>query len=271
MIDYIKVLIIGIIEGITEWLPVSSTGHMIIAEAFLKLNVSQEFWDMFLVVIQLGAILAVVVLYFDKLNPWASHKDKAARAETWQIWFKTVVGVLPAAVFGLLLDDWISGTMSHWFVVAVALIVYGILFIIIERYNRKRTPVIEDFYQLDYKTALGIGLFQVLSLVPGTSRSGSTILGGLILGTSRHVATEFSFFMSIPIMFGASLLRLAGFGFAFTANELGLLLFGMAVSFIVSIIAIKFLLTYIKRNDFTVFGWYRIILGIVVIFYFSLR
>lgn len=271
MIDYIKVLIIGIIEGITEWLPVSSTGHMIIAEEFLRLNVSPEFWDMFLVVIQLGAIMAVVVLYFDKLNPWARHKDAAARTETWQIWFKTVVGVLPAAFLGFLLDDVISGVLSHWLVVAVALIFYGVVFIIIERYNKKRTPVIEDFYQLDYKTALGIGLFQVLSLVPGTSRSGSTILGGLILGTSRHVATEFSFFMSIPIMFGASLLRLVGFGFDFTANELGLLVFGMVVAFVVSVLAIKFLLAYIKRNDFTAFGWYRIILGIVVIAFFSLR
>lgn len=271
MIDYLKVLIIGIIEGITEWLPVSSTGHMIIAEEFLKLDVSPEFWDMFLVVIQLGAIMAVVFLYFDKLNPWAKHKSSEERAETWQIWFKTAVGVMPAAVLGLMLDDIVSGHLSHWFVVAVALIVYGILFIIIERYNKKRTPVIHSFKELDYKTALGIGFFQVLSLVPGTSRSGATIIGGLVLGTSRHIAAEFSFFMSIPIMFGASLLRLVGFGFNFTSNELTLLLFGMAIAFVVSILTIKFLLSYIKNNDFTVFGWYRIVLGVVVILYFSLR
>lgn len=269
-IEYLKVLLIGIIEGITEWLPISSTGHMIIAEKFLTLNVSPEFWEMFLVVIQLGAILAVVFLYFNKLNPFSSKKTKQEKQDTWQLWFKTLIGCMPAAVIGLLLDDWLTKHFYNYVVVAITLIIYGILFIVIEKLNVDRVPAVKNFTQLTYKTALYIGLFQVLALIPGTSRSGATIIGGLLLGTSRFVATEFSFFMSIPIMLGASFYKLLGFGFNFTAYEISILLFGMAVAFFVSILAIKFLLSYLKTNDFKVFGYYRIALGIFVLGFFFL-
>lgn len=268
LLEYFKVLLLGIIEGITEWLPISSTGHMILAETFLKLRVSPEYWEMFLVVIQLGAILAVVFLYFHKLNPFSTRKTTEERTETWHIWFKTLIGCLPAALIGLPLDDWLNAHFYNHIVVALALIVYGVLFIVIENRNADRTPTTNDFASLTYRTAFLIGCFQVLSLIPGTSRSGSTIIGGLLLGTSRFVATEFSFFMSIPIMLGASLLKLTRFGFDFTLNELGMLLFGMVVAFVVSIFAIKFLLDFLKRNDFKAFGYYRIALGVVVLIFF---
>ncbi|AMB98766.1 undecaprenyl-diphosphatase [Aerococcus urinaehominis] len=272
MIELLKIIFIGVIEGITEWLPISSTGHMILVEEFISLNVRQEFWDIFLVVIQLGAILAVCWIYFDRLNPFSSNKSDADRKETWDTWFKVLVGCLPAAIFGLILDDWMEAHLMNWLVVALALIIYGIAFIIIEKRNETRQPVVNSMADMSYKTALQIGLFQTLSLVPGTSRSGSSILGATILDTSRPVAANFSFFMSIPIMFGASGLKLVKAlltGFRFTGGELILLLVGMIVAYIVSIITIRFLLRYIQSNDFKIFGWYRIVLGLIVIIYFG--
>lgn len=270
MLEFLKVFLLGVIEGITEWLPISSTGHMILAEEFLKLNVSKEFWDMFLVVIQLGAILAVVYLYFEKLNPFSGKKTKKAKGQTWQIWFKVIVACLPAAVIGLLLDDWLNTHFYNYVVVAITLILYGILFIWIENKQKNEVSRINHFSKMNYKTALFIGLFQVLALIPGTSRSGATILGALLLGTSRHIAAEFSFFLSIPVMLGASALKLTRFGFSFSFYELSVLVFGMVVAFIVSILAIKFLMNYIKNNDFKLFGYYRIILGLIVLLYFFL-
>lgn len=269
ILEYLKVLILGIVEGITEWLPISSTGHMILVENFLRLNVSREFWEMFLVVIQLGAVLAVVVIYFHKLNPFSSRKTAKEKSATWQIWFKVIVGCLPAAIIGLPLNDWLDEHFYNYVVVAIALIVYGIVFIWIEtKYNYK--PTVDSFDNMSYLTAFKIGCFQVLSLIPGTSRSGSTIIGGMLVGTSRPIATEFSFFMSIPIMLGASLLKIVKFGFSFTFYELTILLFGMLVAFVVSIIAIKFLISYVAKNDFKPFGYYRIVLGVIVIGYFLL-
>ncbi len=267
-IEIIKAIILGIVEGITEWLPVSSTGHMILVEEFIKFDASQEFMEMFRVVIQLGAIMAVVLLYFHKLNPFAPSKTQKQKKDTVEIWIKVIIGVLPAAVLGLLLDDWFDENFYNYQTVAVTLILYGILFIIIENKNKGKPAKIKSFKDLSYKTALAIGFFQVLSLVPGTSRSGATILGAIILGTSRSVAAEYSFFLSIPVMFGASALKLVKFGFEFTGLELAVLLTGMAVAFIVSVMAIGFLIRYIKNNDFKVFAWYRIILGILLMVYF---
>lgn len=269
-IEILKTVIIGIVEGLTEWLPISSTGHMILVDEFIKLNVSKSFMDMFLVVIQLGAILAVVVLNFDKLNPFSPYKSSGQRKETFQLWYKVIVACVPAGVIGILLNDYMEEHLMTAPVVAGALIFYGILFIIVERFNRYRTPKFYKLEQLDYKTALIIGIFQVLSLVPGTSRSGSTILGGIIFGTSRVVAAEFTFFLAIPVMFGASLLKLVKFGFNFNAAEMIILAVGMITAFVVSILSITFLLRYIKKNDFTAFGWYRIILGLVVLGYLFL-
>lgn len=270
LFELIKVIILGVVEGITEWLPISSTGHMILVDEFIKLDVSAEFMEMFLVVIQLGAIMAVVLLYFNKLNPFSNKKSSIEKQQTWDIWKKVVIGVIPAGVLGVLFDDWFNEHFYNSIVVAIALIVYGVLFIVIENQRKGKEPTIKSFEQLDYKTALLIGVFQCLSLIPGTSRSGSTILGGLVLGTSRFVATEFSFFMSIPIMFGASFIKLLGFGFHFEVVELLYLIVGMVVAFVVSIVAIRFLLSYLKKNDFKAFGWYRIVLGIVVLLYFWL-
>lgn len=268
--EIIKAVIIGIVEGITEWLPISSTGHMILVEEFLKLGMSDDFIEMFNVVIQLGAILAVVVLFFNKLNPFDKRKSKREIADTMQLWYKVIVACLPAAVLGLLFDDWLEEHLFNSTVVAAMLILYGILFIVVEKYNKTRTPKVTELNRLTYKTAFLIGMFQVLSLIPGTSRSGATILGGLILGTSRFVAAEFTFFLAIPVMFGASLLKMVKFGFAFSGLEIAVLLTGMVVAFVVSILAIKFLLNYIKNNSFTVFGIYRIILGVLVLGYFFL-
>ena len=268
LIEIIKTIILGIVEGITEWLPISSTGHMILVDEWIKLGFSDAFMEMFLVVIQLGAILAVVVLFFHKLNPFSLKKTIEEKQATWQIWFKVVVGVLPAAVIGILFDDWLFDNLYNYITVAIMLVLYGILFIIIERRNKDKQPTITSVADLSYKTALFIGLFQVLSLIPGTSRSGATILGAIILGTSRFVAAEFSFFLSIPVMFGASALKLYEYAPNFSGPDFIVLVFGMAVSFVVSIITIKFLLGYIKKHDFKVFGWYRIILGIIVILYF---
>lgn len=267
-VEILKTILIGIVEGITEWLPISSTGHMILVEEWIKLNMTDQFMEMFRVVIQLGAILAVVVLFFNKLNPFALSKSKEEKVDTWNIWFKVIIGVLPAAIIGLLFDDWLNDKLYNYITVAIMLIVYGVLFIVIENRNNDRKPIINSIKDLSYKTALFIGMFQVLSLIPGTSRSGVTILGAILLGTSRFVAAEFSFFLSIPVMFGASFLKLVKFGLDFNSTEIVILLVGMVTAFVVSIIAIKFLLTYIKKHDFKVFGWYRIGLGVLVILYF---
>lgn len=268
--ELIKAIIIGVVEGITEWLPISSTGHMILVDEFIKLDVSKAFMDMFLVVIQLGAILSVVVLNFDRLNPFSSWKTRAEKRETIELWKKVIVSCVPAGVIGLAFNKYMEQHFMTALVVASTLIIYGVLFIVVENTNAKRTPRIKTLAQLDYKTAFIIGCFQVLALVPGTSRSGSTILGGILFGTSRFVATEFTFFLAIPIMFGASLLKLVKFGWHYTGGELLILTVGMATAFIVSVISIKLLLRYIKKNDFKAFGWYRIALGLVVLAYLFL-
>lgn len=270
LIELLKTVVLGIVQGITEWLPISSTGHMILVDQFMPLNQPSGFIDLFLVVIQFGSILAVVTLYFHKLNPFSPKKTSKEKSETWSMWFKVLVACIPAAVIGLLFDDFITAHTYNAWVVSAALIIYGIIFIIIER--RNKTPKINFIDALDYKTALLIGAFQVLSLIPGTSRSGSTIIGAVILGASRFVAAEFSFFLAIPVMFGASLLKIVKFfmetGGGFSGEQLGILLLGMAVAYAVSIAAIKFLMSYIRNHDFTVFGYYRIAVGVLVIAYF---
>ncbi len=265
--DLIKTVILGVVEGLTEWPPISSTGHMILVDEFIKLDVTKQFMDMFLVVIQLGAILAVVVLNFEKLNPFSSWKSRQEKRDTVELWKKVIVATLPAGIIGLMLNKFMEEHLMTAPVVATTLIFYGILFIIIENYNKRRHPRITDLRNLDYKTALIIGFFQVLSLVPGTSRSGATIIGGLLFGASRYVATEFTFFLAIPVMFGASFLKMVKFGIHYTGAEVLILVLGMVTAFIVSILSIRFLLSYIKTNDFKAFGWYRIVLGIVVIAY----
>ncbi|MBP1756604.1 MAG: uppP [Firmicutes bacterium] len=269
LIEIIKAIIIGIIEGITEWLPISSTGHMILAEQFIHFNATDEFMEMFRVVIQLGAIMAVVLLYFKKLNPFALSKSKQEKLATWDMWFKVLVGCVPAAILGILFDDWFDAHFYNYQTVAVTLIIYGILFIVVEMRNKGKKAKITNFTELTYTTALIIGVFQILALIPGTSRSGATILGAILLGTSRYVAAEYSFFLSIPVMFGASLLKVVKFGFHFTNTELAILCTGMLVAFVVSVIAIRFLIGFIKKNDFTAFGWYRIVLGAIVLGYFA--
>lgn len=265
MLEVLKVILLGIVEGITEWLPISSTGHMLLLDEFIHLNMSEEFLKMFFVVIQLGAILAVCILFFPKL--WPFHKSKKKQYETIHLWTKVIVGCLPAGVLGILFDDFLDAHFYNWQTISFTLILYGIFFILIENRQKNRRPDICSFGDLSYKTAFFIGCFQVLALIPGTSRSGATILGALLLGTSRFIATEFSFYLSIPVMFGASLLKVLKFGLHFTGYEVFVLLLGMIVAFVVSVIAIKFLLSYIKKNDFKVFGVYRIILGILVIAY----
>lgn len=265
LIELIKVIIIGIIQGITEWLPISSTGHMILADELLRLNVSDAFMEMFRVVIQFGSILAVVVLYFHKLNPFAPSKSGVQKRQTWRLWFKVIVGIIPAGIVGVLFDDWLNDHLYNYVTVAVALIVYGVAFIVIEKIRKGKTPRVDSVNRLDYKTALGVGCFQTLSLIPGTSRSGSTILGAMILGMSREAAAEFSFFMAIPVMLGASLLKMLKFGFSFTSSELIVLIVGVLIAFVVSVSAIKFLTGFIKKHSFAVFGWYRIILGAIVL------
>lgn len=266
-IELIKAAVFGVVEGITEWLPVSSTGHMLLLNQFLTMNVSDDFWNMFLVVIQLGAIMAVVVLSFEKLNPFSSWKTRQEKRDTVQLWMKVIVACIPAAVIGLLFNKYMEEHFMTAPVVATTLIFYGIMFIIVENYNKHRRPAITDLRRLDYKTALIIGIFQVLSLVPGTSRSGATILGGLLFGASRTVAAEFTFFLAIPVMFGASALKMVKFGFHYTGAEILILVVGMVTAFIVSVLSIKFLMRYIKTNDFKAFGWYRIVLGIIVLIY----
>ena len=271
ILEMLKVILLGIVEGITEWLPISSTGHMILVDEFIKLNVSEAFMEMFLVVIQLGAILAVCVLYFHKLNPFSPKKTTVQKKETLQLWGKVIVGCVPAAIIGILFDDTIDALFYNPQTVSFTLILYGILFIVVENYNKNRKPSTNTLADLTYKTAIFIGCFQILALIPGTSRSGATILGAMILGTSRFVAAEYSFFLSSPVMFGASLLKMLKYGFSFTGNEMLYLIVGMVVAFAVSILAIKFLLGYIKKNDFKAFGVYRIVLGVIVAAYFLLR
>ena len=267
-IEILKSIVLGIVEGITEWLPISSTGHMLLLDQFMTLDLSVEFKNMFFVVIQLGAILAVVTLYFHKLNPFSPKKTAVQKKATLGLWLKVIVACIPSAVFGLFLDDLLEEKLSTPVIIAAALIVYGILFIVIENWNKRRRPKVNTLAELSYQTALFIGLFQVLSMIPGTSRSGATIIGAILIGTSRVVAAEFTFFLAIPPMFGASLLRLVKFGFHFTGEELAVLAVGMIVAFVVSVLAIKFLMSYIKKHDFKAFGYYRIVLGAVVLLYF---
>ena len=269
LILILKTIVLGIVEGITEWLPISSTGHLILVDEFINLNVSAAFKEMFDVVIQLGAIMAVVVLYFHKLNPLSPKKNRKQKHETMVLWYKVIFAVLPAAVIGILFDDAIHDRFFNPVVVAATLIIYGVLFIVIENHNeRSRRRGMDSLSGLTYRMAFIIGVFQVLSLIPGTSRSGATIVGGILIGCSRTVAAEFSFFLGIPVMFGASLLKILKFGLSFTGTELVVLAIGMIVSFLVSIVSIKFLMGYVKRHDFKAFGVYRIILGILVIGYF---
>ena len=268
--DILKTILFGIVEGITEWLPISSTGHLLILQSMVGEIISHDFMEMFDVVIQLGAILAVVVIYFNKLNPFSSKKTAIEKQNTINLWIKVIVACLPAAVIGLLLDDWLDAHLFKTSVVAVTLILYGIAFIVVEERHRGKKFKYKDLNTLPLSVAIGIGMFQVLALVPGTSRSGATILGGMILGASRYVSAEFTFFLAIPVMFGASLLKLVKFGLAFSFGEFFALILGMVVSFVVSILAIKFLMNYIKKHNFKVFGIYRIILGIVILVFFAI-
>lgn len=274
ILEILKAIFLGIVEGITEWLPISSTGHMILVDEFIKLDVSKEFMELFLVVIQLGAIAAVPIMFWHKLNPFSKRKSSEERTATWNLWGKVVVGVLPAAILGVLLDDFFEEHFYNYVVVSIALVVYGIAFIVVEKIKFGREYRINSVHDLTYRDALVIGAFQVLSLIPGTSRSGSTILGGMLSGVSRVASAEFSFFMAIPVMLGASLLKIAKFvvnGGAVSGFEVSLLLVAMAVSFAVSLIAIKFLMDFVKKHNFAPFGVYRIILGTFVIGYFLVR
>ena len=273
MIELLKAAVLGVIQGITEWLPISSTGHMILADEFIKLlgGTDKAFVDLFLVVIQFGSILAVVTLYFRKLNPLSPKKSAAERRETWLMWAKVLAACVPAAIIGLLFDDAINTYLYNPWVVAAALIIYGVLFIVIE--NRRNPEKVSDIALMSFKTALIIGVFQVLALIPGTSRSGATILGAVILGASRTLAAEFSFFLAVPVMLGASALKIVKYlmdGGSLLGQNLGILLVGMAVAYIVSVAAIRFLMGYIRNHDFKAFGWYRIVLGVIVLVYFAL-
>lgn len=270
-IEILKVIFLGIVEGITEWLPVSSTGHMLLVDEFIKMNTSEEFKEMFFYVIQLGAILAVVLLFWNKMWPFGLTDDKkpAIKKDIFSMWFKVVVACIPGAVVTILFDDFIEEHLHTPVVIAVALIFYGIAFIVVENWNKKKTPKVENLEDITYKTAFLIGLFQVLSIIPGTSRSGSTIIGALLIGVSRVAAAEFTFFLAVPVMIGMSFLKLIKIGFAFTAAEYIILVVGTVTAFAVSVIVIKFLMGYIKKKDFKLFGWYRIILGILVLGYFG--
>ena len=270
-IEILKVVFLGIVEGITEWLPISSTGHMLLVDEFITLDASDSFKDMFFVIIQLGAILAVVTIFWNKMWPF-QMKDKTQsvfKKDTWSMWFKTVVACIPGAVVTLLFDDFIEAHLHTAVVISIALIFYGIAFIVIENWNKTRTPKVETLNDITYKTAFFIGMFQVLSIIPGTSRSGATIIGALLLGVSRVAAAEFTFFLAVPVMFGLSALKLIKFGLSFTCAELAILIIGCVVAYLVSIVVIKFLMGYIKKHDFKIFGWYRIVLGIIVLLYFA--
>ncbi len=273
-IEILKAILFGIVEGITEWLPVSSTGHIILLDEFIKLKVSAEFMEMFEVVIQLGAILAVILLFFHKLNPFSPKKSVVQKKNTWQLWLKVIVAVLPSAVIGLLLDDWMDAHLYNYIVVAIMLIVYGVAFLFVEKFNRGRALRIKNVYDIDYRTAILIGCFQCLSLIPGTSRSGATILGAIILGVGRGAGAEFSFFLAIPTMLGASALKLLKFmlsDVSATGTEVAVLIVGCVVSFIVSLVVIKGLMEYVRKHSFSVFGFYRIGLGVLVLLYFIIK
>lgn len=270
-IEILKVLLFGIVEGYTEWLPISSTGHLILVEDIVKLNQPEEFWSVFLVVIQLGAILAVVFLYWSKLWPFSRKKTPAQQRSTWILWSKILLACIPAAAIGLPLDDFLDAHLYNSTVVALMLILYGVIFIWLERRNQGREFSIQRTSELSYRTALLIGVFQCLSLIPGTSRSGSTIIGAMLLGCARPVAAEFSFFLGIPVMCGASLLRILKHGLSFTGEQWFILLFGMLVSFVVAVLTIRYLMTYIRKHDFTVFGYYRIVLGVIVLLFFGIK
>jgi len=274
IIELLKAVFLGIVEGITEWLPISSTGHLILVNEFLNLRQSKDFIDMFNIVIQLGAILAVMVIYFKRLNPFQPGKTAREVQLTWQLWLKVVIACIPSAFFGLLLDDWMEAHLSNFFVVAIMLVVYGIAFIWIEDRNRRVEPKVTDLARMSYKTAFYIGLFQVLSIIPGTSRSGATILGGIIVGTSRSVAADFTFFLGIPTMFGYSGLKAVKYfidGNTLTGGQAAILLVASVTAFLVSLFVIRFLMNYIKKHDFTVFGKYRIVLGIIVLVYGAVK
>lgn len=268
-IEILKVIFIGIVEGVTEWLPISSTGHMLLVDEFLQLQMSESFKEMFFVVIQLGAILAVVVMFWKKIFPFRFKEKPVVQKDIFQMWFKVIAACIPTGILGILLDDFLEEHFGHPISLAVMLIVYGIAFIVIENWNKKRTPAMETIDEMSYKTAFIIGFFQALAMIPGTSRSGATIIGALLLGVSRTAAAEFTFFLAIPTMLGASVLKLIKFGLAFTGAEMVVLVIGMIVAFVVSVFVIKFLMDYIRKHDFKVFGWYRIVLGIIVIVYFS--
>ena len=272
MLEFLKAILFGIIEGITEWLPISSTGHMILLNEFVKLEVSEAFWEMFLVVIQLGAILAVVLLFWKKIFPIIKRKEKYSLDQNiMRMWYKVVVACIPAAIIGIFFDDILEKYLYNYLTVSIALIVFGIAFLIIEEKNKNKKMVINTIEEITWKTAVIIGIFQLIAAIfPGTSRSGATILGALLIGVSRTVAAEFTFFLAIPVMLGASLLKIIKFGFEFSGQELGLLLTGMIVAFLVSVFVIKFLMDYIKKHDFKIFGWYRIILGALVLLYFGI-
>ena len=274
IIELLKAVFLGIVEGITEWLPISSTGHLILVNEFLNLRQSKDFIDMFNIVIQLGAILAVMVIYFKRLNPFQPGKTAREVQLTWQLWLKVVIACIPSAFFGLLLDDWMEAHLSNFFVVAIMLVVYGIAFIWIEDRNRRVEPKVTDLARMSYKTAFYIGLFQVLSIIPGTSRSGATILGGIIVGTSRSVAADFTFFLGIPTMFGYSGLKAVKYfidGNTLTGGQVAILLVASVTAFVVSLFVIRFLMNYIKKHDFTVFGKYRFVLGIIVLLYGAVK
>ena len=268
IIEILKVIVLGMVEGFTEWLPISSTGHLILINKLIQLDVSPEFMEMFRVVIQLGAILAVVLLYFERLNPLSRSKRGDQRWVALTLWSKIIVACIPAAILGKLLDDWMDAHLYNGLVVSLMLILYGVFFILVENRNRKTEPQITKMWQLNYQTALYIGMFQVLALIPGTSRSGVTILGAVLLGCSRAIAAEFSFFVGIPIMFGASLLKFVKFGFHFSNAEIVYLVLGMLVAFLVSVYSIRFLMSWVKKNDFKVFGYYRIVLGVIVLIWY---
>ena len=270
ILEILKVIVLGMVEGFTEWLPISSTGHLILVEDLIRPEVSAEFMEMFRVVIQLGAILAVVVMYFRRLNPFDPGKSRRQRAATWQLWMKILIACLPAAILGFLLDDWLDEHLFNGFVVALMLVLYGILFIVIENMKRFRQPVITKMSQMNWQIALYIGMFQCLALIPGTSRSGATILGAMLMGCSRKVSAEFSFFLGIPVMLGASVLKIAKFGFHFAGAEFFYLILGMAVAFIVSVYSIRFLLGWIRKNDFKPFGYYRIVFGVIVLIWYGI-
>ena len=274
MIEILKAILFGIVEGVTEWLPISSTGHLILLNEFVNLNMSDEFRSMFDVVIQLGAILAVIVLFFHKLNPFAPSKSMTEKNQTWSLWFKVIVAIIPSGVVGILFDDWMDEHLHNGIVVAIMLIVYGIAFILVERKNARRVPTVRDVYAIDYRTAILIGLFQCLSLIPGTSRSGSTILGAILIGVGRAAGAEFSFFMAIPTMLGASAIKGLKFllsGVAATGTEIAVLIVGCIVSFVVSLAVIRGLMEYVRKHSFSAFGVYRIVLGVLVLGYFILK